>query len=102
MLFLLSRFIYWIVPQEFKDVSGKPTILINNKALIKKFKEIHGDLYNYSKVKHSQKNNPATFFFKKHGEFNQKPPNHLQAKGCPDCGDKIRFEKNRLTPDEIL
>ena len=33
VLFLLSRFIYWIVPQEFKDVSGKPTILINNKEI---------------------------------------------------------------------
>ena len=74
----------------------------NNNVLIEKFKEIHGDLYNYSKVEHTHINNPLTIIFKEHGEFNQAPRNHLQAKGCPDCGDKIRFDKNRLTLDEIL
>jgi len=84
---------------------GKRASLNNtysNKALIEKFKEIHGDLYDYSKVLHTHINNSVKIICKKHGEFNQIPRNHLQAKGCPKCGDKIRFDKNRLTLEEII
>ena len=50
------------------------------------FKEIHGDVYDYSLVKYVSKRNKVSIICRKHGIFHQSPIHHLRGSGCPDCG----------------
>lgn len=52
---------------------------------IKKAIKVHGDKYDYSKVKYVDCFTPVTIVCKKHGEFQQKPTYHLQGNGCQRC-----------------
>lgn len=48
--------------------------------------EIHGDIYDYSKVKYDGNKVKVTIICREHGEFLQKPNNHISLKhGCPKC-----------------
>lgn len=53
---------------------------------IKSAKIVHGDKYNYSKVKYINAKTPVTIICPKHGEFQQKPYRHLDGHGCTECG----------------
>lgn len=59
---------------------------------IKKAKEIHGDKYDYSKVKYIKSDVKVCIICSKHGEFWQTPEAHLQKQGCPVCKES-RLEK---------
>ena len=58
---------------------------LNNERFIKKAKKVHGDKYDYSKVKFVNRNTKVTIICPIHGEFEQTPHNHLVGKGCPIC-----------------
>jgi hypothetical protein len=45
----------------------------------------HGDLYDYSKVDYIKSNIKVIIICNKHGEFPQKPEDHLTGHGCPFC-----------------
>lgn len=52
-----------------------------------KFKVIHGDSYDYLKIKEiSNCKQKISILCKIHGSFKMTPDNHLQGKGCPLCG----------------
>lgn len=57
---------------------------------IKKAKIVHGNKYNYSKIKYVGSKIPVIIICSKHRDFKQKPNDHLNGRGCPKCG----FEKN--------
>ena len=59
---------------------------LKTKNFIEKAQKIYGNKYNYSKViyEHSQKN--VIIICAIHGEFNQRPNNHLFNHGCKKCG----------------
>lgn len=48
-------------------------------------KEVHGDLYDYSKVTYIGKDSPVEIICSKHGSFFQTPHNHINGNGCPKC-----------------
>ena len=51
----------------------------------------HGDKYDYSKVVYEHSNKPVTIICKVHGEFLQRPANHIKGQNCPKCViDKVR------------
>jgi len=50
-----------------------------------KANEIHKNKYDYSKVKYVDKNTPVIIICSEHGEFLQKPEDHLKGFGCPNC-----------------
>ena len=52
---------------------------------IKRAREVHGQLYDYSKVDYKNIKTPVEIYCKVHGYFSQKPVNHLQGSGCPKC-----------------
>lgn len=52
---------------------------------IKKAKEIHGNKYDYSKVEYVTAKTPVCIICSEHGEFWQKPNDHLNGRGCPIC-----------------
>ena len=69
---------------------------------ISKAKEVHGNLYDYSKVIYSSSQEYVTIICKIHGEFNQIPSSHLQGCGCKKCGEKSAHDKQRLSNEEFI
>jgi len=67
----------------------------NTENFIKKSKIKHGDKYDYSKVNYINNNSKVTIICPDHGEFKQRPTNHLRGDGCPKCGgsEKSNTEK---------
>lgn len=60
-------------------------VKLTNEVFIKKAKAIHGDKYDYSKVKYVNAHNPITIICPEHGEFTQRPNDHLMGHSCPLC-----------------
>lgn len=60
--------------------------LSDTLTFIEKAKKVHGDKYDYSNVKYSSVNDKVQIICPIHGEFDQKPSNHLSGNGCPICG----------------
>lgn len=88
---------YSIPINHLKGVSGCPKC--NNELKHTKYsktteefiidaKNVHGDLYDYTKVNYYNKETPISIICKKHGEFKQTPNTHLQGAGCPKCKNK--------------
>ena len=57
-------------------------------AMIKRFKKIHGDKYNYSKTLYSGYRTKLTITCPIHGDFLQRTDSHLRGNGCPKCKAK--------------
>ena len=47
--------------------------------------KVHGNIYDYSKVKYINSKSYITIICKKHGDFLQLPSEHLAGKGCKYC-----------------
>jgi G:T-mismatch repair DNA endonuclease (very short patch repair protein) len=62
---------------------------------IQRFKEVHGNLFDYSRVQYKGYKVPVEIGCELHGFFFQTPDNHYRGKqGCPKCkGKKIRESK---------
>lgn len=58
---------------------------MTTEEFIIKARDIHGDLYDYSKVDYKGKSVPVIIKCKIHGEFLQKPHDHIGGCGCPYC-----------------
>lgn len=65
---------------------------------IKKAREVHGNKYDYSKVKYVNNHTNVCIICPEHGEFWQRPDNHLNGKGCPKCG----IENISSTKEEFI
>ena len=69
----------------------------NTEYFIEKSKLIHGDKYIYNKVNYLTNKIKVIITCLKHGDFVQKPINHLQGDGCVKCSGL-----NRLTTEEFI
>ena len=78
--------------------------MIKNKTeeFIEKAKKVHGDKYDYSKVEYINSYTKICIICPKHGEFYQKPNNHLNGYGCKLCGQDNRKQKISLTTEEFI
>jgi len=71
---------------KFEKLSQK--FRLTTKDFVSKAKLIHGDKYDYSRVQYQNDHAPITIVCPKHGEFIQRPHNHLHDRcGCPSCGN---------------
>lgn len=59
-----------------------------NEQFIENAQIIHNNKYNYTKTNYTKTNENVIIICKKHGEFQQRPSNHLQGQGCPLCVNK--------------
>jgi hypothetical protein len=64
--------------------------------LIKKFRKIHGEKYNYLNSKYIGARNKIEIICKEHGVFEQLVFNHLAGKGCPKCAESHGEQKIRV------
>lgn len=71
---------------------------LTKNEFISKSNEIHNNKYNYSQVDYKNNNTPVTIICPKHGDFQQRPSNHLRGQGCSQCG----IESNTYTTDEFI
>lgn len=70
---------------------------------IKGAKLIHGDIYDYSKVKYINTEKKVCITCPKHGDFWKSPHDHICGDGCPRCGQNINFtKKNFLKSSKII
>ena len=67
----------------------------NQLDVIIKFKQIHGDKYNYSLVEYKGIQNKVKIICSEHGIFEQVPKDHLLGRGCIKCGHIQRANKRR-------
>ena len=76
---------------------------LDTEEFIKKSKVIHGDKYDYSKVKYINNSTKVCIICPEHGEFWQTPKNHLSGKGCGKCANVIKgksfhkIDKEKIT-----
>lgn len=58
---------------------------LTDSEFIKKSNEIHDFRYNYSKCEYINNETPVIIICPEHGEFTQRPANHMLGNGCPIC-----------------
>lgn len=76
---------------------------IPQEKMIERFKQIHKDKYDYSKVKYKDYHTKVCIICPEHGEFWQTPANHLMGKGCDTCGHLQRWDTiGRLTNEVFI
>lgn len=61
---------------------------------LEKAKLIHGDTFDYSKVNYITSKTKVTITCKTHGDFEQKPNNHLTRAGCMKCAGYEKLNTN--------
>jgi hypothetical protein len=80
---------FWITPNSHLRGCGCPKCVGKNKTtdeIIQEFCKVHGDKYDYSKVKYIDAKTKVCIICHEHGEFWQLPYAHLvMRQGCPKC-----------------
>ena len=72
---------------------------LTTEKFIKKARAVHGDKYDYSKVEYVNNNTPITIVCPIHGEFPQRPNNHLHGNGCPKCSRETQSSRQAMNQD---
>jgi hypothetical protein len=65
-------------------------------------KRIHGDKYDYSKTKYINSHTDIIITCPIHGDFHQRPNNHINEKGCPTCGTMNGHIKLKKSLEEFI
>jgi Zn finger protein HypA/HybF involved in hydrogenase expression len=66
----------------------------STEKFIEESKLIHKNNYSYENVKYKGNRIDVIITCEKHGNFNQKPYNHLMGKGCPSCAGNKKITKD--------
>ena len=75
---------------------------LTTEEFIAKAKAVHGDRYDYSKVKYVNNKTKVCIVCKEHGEFWIQPGNHLHGTRCPQCGLDNRKAKRTLPAEDFF
>ena len=72
------------------------------EEFIKEARKIHDNKYDYSKVNYINNDTKVCIICPEHGEFWQKPSNHLMGQGCYKCGKINMAKKQKLTTEKFI
>ena len=75
---------------------------LTNIEFIEKARLVHGDKYDYSNVNYTKSKEKITIICPIHGEFQQRPNDHLQGQGCRECGKNTSSIKQSLSKKEFI
>lgn len=75
---------------------------LTQEEAIHRFRAVHGDTYDYSKVVYQNNRTKVTIICLKHGEFEQSPSDHMSGKGCKQCGIIQCTNLRQLTQKEAI
>ena len=65
---------------------------------IERARKVHGDKYDYSKVKYTKNNEKVCIICPTHGEFYQRASSHLLGIGCPMCHGGVASNLEKFIP----
>ena len=82
------------------NLCSKP--IYDTKSFINESIKIHGNKYDYSKVKYIDSHTKVCVICPEHGEFFVSPNNHVRGKGCKQCAIEKNASRCRLTFEEFL
>lgn len=87
---VLIQKLFSIRPGDFVNYQGCPDCYresthLGTEEFIRRARLVHGDKYDYSKVRYERCNIPVTIICPIHGEFQQRPRNHEAGQNCPKC-----------------
>ena len=83
------------------NINTSKRMLSTTKEFIKKASAIHKYKFEYTKVKYINNSTNITIICKLHGDFLQKPHNHLAGDGCIKCSYN-RFSKPQIQWLDLL
>lgn len=69
--------------------------MLDTSQQVEKFRQVHGERYDYSKVVYVQSHTKVTIICPEHGEFQQTPTNHKAGRGCPKCARLERIARKK-------
>jgi hypothetical protein len=101
---------FWQTPAKHLSGQGCPHCGLNKlkksktktqEQVIKEFKEVHGEWYDYSKVVYVDSHTKVCVICPIHGEFWQTPAKHLSGQGCPHCGGSLKLTKEEFVERSI-
>lgn len=75
---------------------------LTTQEFIEKATAVHGDRYDYSASSYKNYLTPVSITCREHGEFAQKPNNHLNGAGCPVCANDVVSKKLSMTQDDFI
>ena len=95
--------IFWQLPNQHKFGKGCPKCRANKQDdIISMFREIYGDLYDYSLAEYNGMHHKIIVKCNKCGNiFEVEPSNHKKGRGCPFCALEKKKEKLRLPVDIV-
>lgn len=64
------------------------TLTYDKETVLKKFRNTHGNKYDYSLVEYVASSQKVKIICREHGVFEQTPANHWKGEGCPICAHK--------------
>lgn len=73
-----------------------------NEEFISEIIKVHGDRYDYSKVKYKGAKYKIKIICREHGEFEQVASSHLTGNGCNNCGNDLTKKKLRHTTEVFI
>lgn len=105
------------------DFKTKPTYLVNGNGcpkcgrekvkqhaksrrlglsgFIKKARAVHGEAYSYPEQPYANNKGKVRIVCPVHGEFLQKANGHLSGRGCPECANDLKRERNYAIRDGL-
>lgn len=95
--------IFEVNPSDHKKGHGCQKCYIDRKTktqntIIAEFKKVHGDRYDYGRVKYTGAKDNVEIICKAHGAFHQTPSLHKRGCGCPSCSKN----KRPSSVDEVI
>ncbi len=77
-------------------------IMYTKEDILIKFKEVHGDEYDYSNMIYKNRLTKIEIVCKEHGQFTQTPAAHISGQGCPECAKSKRAKGKRISFEEFI
>ncbi len=88
--------------KECYKIKFKKNRTFTKLEFISKAKEKHGDNYDYSQINYINSQTHINIICKEHGQFKQKPNNHLQGNGCKKCANKLNSKKMTKSTENFI
>ena len=75
---------------------------LTTEEFISRARRVHGNRYDYALVEYSGAHIPVKIICREHGEFEQKPKNHLSGHGCKTCGALAAANARLLNTEQFI
>ena len=77
---------------------------LTQKEVLKRFKKVHGDEYDYSRVEYFEAHTKVKIICTKdgHGVFEQTPNSHYRGSGCIKCGDLKKSASQLMSKEYFI